>query len=268
VSIHINATATLAKTFSVKREKQADDSENVVAHLKIADVAIDRDQIDVLCGQPVGWSTGALFDELGAPRARLSLSLVPRARLTLSGVIDGGKKPHDPQLKLKEADVDAIVIDLTNLGALLCCQLSWTADGDEVNDVADMLGKVCNINVTLQDGAQGDLLAPLKRLAQQDGIDSIKLVDVAGKTVAEFRPKRAGMPVSSASEAMKLLDNGWKLKDDGGGLDGTNFELISPDGKTSRGIWINAARSCLKRGLLQSGGDNVDGFIYVSKRAA
>ena len=45
--IHIKSTATLAKTFSVKREK-TDDAERVVAHLKIADCLVDRDQLDEL----------------------------------------------------------------------------------------------------------------------------------------------------------------------------------------------------------------------------
>ena len=75
MTIHLKSTCEVAKTFSVKREKQGDDSEIVVAHLKIADCLIDRYQLDELCGQAIGWSTGALYDDLGAPLARVTLTL-------------------------------------------------------------------------------------------------------------------------------------------------------------------------------------------------
>ena len=65
--IHIKSTATLAKAFQVRREKTDDESEHVIAHLKIGDCLVDRDQLDEIIGLPVGWSTGALFDDLGGP---------------------------------------------------------------------------------------------------------------------------------------------------------------------------------------------------------
>ena len=41
----IDATCEVAKSFSVKREKGPEDVEIVVAHLKVADVMLDRDQL-------------------------------------------------------------------------------------------------------------------------------------------------------------------------------------------------------------------------------
>ena len=157
--IKIQSTCEVAKAFSVRREKQPDDAEIVVAHLKIADCQIDRDQLDELCGQPVGWSTGALYDELGAPLARVTLTL-HRSDWTAAGVIRGGDKSTDPRLTLKDAELSAVTLELAPLGALLACQLSWAAAGDEVDDIADMLGKLCAVDLVLTDGGQADMLRP------------------------------------------------------------------------------------------------------------
>lgn len=129
--IEINATCEVAKSFSVKREKRDDDTEAVIAHLKIADVMLDREQIDEVVGLPIGWSQSALFDEQGAP-----------------------------SLTLRDAEVSGITLDLTTLGALLSCGLAWEADGDVVDDIADLLGKLCAIEVVIEDGGQADLLRP------------------------------------------------------------------------------------------------------------
>ena len=157
MSIKLSATCDVAKSFAVKREKQADDTETVVAHLKISDVLVDRDQLDELCAQPIGWSQAALFDEFGAPLLHATLEL-HRVEWRLSGVIRGGDTKASPRLTLKDADVTALTLELTKHGALMACALSWQAAGDEVDDVADLLGKTCAIECVLTDGGQGDLL--------------------------------------------------------------------------------------------------------------
>ena len=157
MTIHLKSTAQVAKTFAIKREKAPDDSEVVIAHLKISDVLIDRDQLVVLCAQPIGWSQTALFDELGAPLLHATLEL-HRVEWRLSGVIRGGDTKASPRLTLKGADVTALTLELTKHGALMACALSWQAAGDEVDDVADLLGKTCAIECVLTDGGQGDLL--------------------------------------------------------------------------------------------------------------
>ena len=156
--IHINATAQIAKSFSVKREKTDDDTESVIAHLKISDAMLDREQIDEVIGLPIGWAQSALFDDFGAPRAALTLALA-RDDWTLTGTISGGDKPGSPSLTLSDAQVIGIELALTKHGALLSCGLAWVAAGDEVDDIADMLGKLCAIRVVLTGSGQGDLLA-------------------------------------------------------------------------------------------------------------
>lgn len=158
MTIEIEATCEVAKSFSVKREKRDDGTEIVVAHLKVADVMLDRDQIDEIVGLPIGWSQSALFDDQGAPYRRFTIG-VPRTDLAATGVIRGGRDDDGPSLTLRDAELSAITLDLTTLGALLSCGLAWRAAGDEVDDIADLLGKLCAIRVVLTDGGQGDLLA-------------------------------------------------------------------------------------------------------------
>lgn len=186
MTIHLNSTCRLAKAFSVKREKQEDDTERVIAHLKIGETFIDRDQVDELLRQPIGWSTSALFDELGAPRARLTLSMGGVHPLTFVGVIRGEDTRNGPKLTLKEAAIDGVALELTKLGAALSCQLSWQAAGDEIDDISEMLGSTCAIVGTIEDGGQRDLLSSLP-----PGITSIELQDGDGKTIV--KRSRAGV---------------------------------------------------------------------------
>lgn len=46
MTINIHSTCLVAKSFSVKREKQSDESEKIVAHLKITDALVDREQLE------------------------------------------------------------------------------------------------------------------------------------------------------------------------------------------------------------------------------
>lgn len=248
MTIHLKSTCEVAKTFSVKREKQSDDAEIVVAHLKIADCLIDRDQLDELCGQPIGWSTGALYDDLGAPLARVTLTL-HRSDWTAAGVIRGGDKSTDPRLTLKDAELSAVTLELAPLGALLACQLSWAAAGDEVDDIADMLGKLCGVDLVLTDGGQGDLLRSGKPLSPSETMaHNSKLIASLrrGELDHEDLPR-----ISSADQVMKLLQKkGYHLR----GSD-PDYWVEKPDGTGRQGVWLNAARSVLKRGLEPIGDD-------------
>jgi hypothetical protein len=260
MSIHINSPAQVAKTFTVKREKTDDEGgEKIVAHLKISEVMIDRDQLDEICGQAIGWSEAALFDDFGAPRCRLTLTL-HRGDFTATGVIDGGKKSSDPRLRLKSADLSGVTLDLTKMGALLACQLSWIAEGDEVDDIAEMLGKLCNAVLVIEDSGQKDLLSSgvqaaansIRKLAQQDGIESVEL-QVGGKTIAKFdrdEPPPHSDRISSFNEAMRLIESGYHLR--GASPD---YWIEKPDGTGKRGVWLNAANACLKSGLVPIGDD-------------
>lgn len=95
----------VGKGLTVKREKQADDTEVVVAHLKFAGMDIDRDAISRLCGRALGWSDAAFFDSYGAPVIRGSLSL-PDLALTVTGLIRGNSQ--ETSLSLMQADLFGI----------------------------------------------------------------------------------------------------------------------------------------------------------------
>ena len=158
MTITLRTVATVAKGFSVKREKADDDTEHVVAHLKFSDAFVERDIIDELLRQPIGWADGALFDEFGAPRGRWTIS-ADRAEFGITGTIEGGTKRTDPRLTLANgATLTDLSVELTKLGGLLSGAIAWEARGDEVEDVHELLGKTCAIEVVLTDGGQQDLL--------------------------------------------------------------------------------------------------------------
>lgn len=192
MTIEIEATCEVAKSLNVKREKRDDDTEAVIAHLKIADVMLDREQVDEVIGLPIGWAQSALFDDFGAPRAALTLG-VPRKDLTLTGVIRG----NPGGVTLHDVEVSGITLDLTRLGALLSCALAWAVSSDEVDDISDLLGKLCTIEVVIADGGQGDMLRSsphaavqsLRNLAAADGITSVELQNGDGKTILKIDGK-------------------------------------------------------------------------------
>jgi hypothetical protein len=229
--IHIRSTATLAKSFAVKREKTDDDSERVVAHLKSSDVLIDRDQLDEFCGQPIGWSAGALFDEFGAPRAHVTLTL-HRCEWQASGVISGGEKSDDPKLRLKDADVDSLTLELTKMGALLACQLSWVAAGDEVDDIADLLGKLCAVDLVVTDGGQGDMLKPPRAVPS-----------AIPACVRELGT------ITKTAEVCILLQQGYTLIQYG--ENSYRLDRVSEGGDAieRHECWLQAAKGAINRGL-------------------
>jgi hypothetical protein len=193
--IEIKSTAELGKSLAVKREKQ-EDSEVVACHLKFADLFVSREELDELCRQPIGWHA-ALYDDQGAPVARLVLGL-PKGEWSVTGTLTQGEK-RPGKLNLLEATLDGVSLELIPLGALLAGSLAWKARGDEVEDVTELLGKLVAVQWRLTDGGQQDLVQAaarqavdgFRRLAAQDGIESIEIRDGDGKTVAKFRGKGA-----------------------------------------------------------------------------
>ncbi len=157
MTIQLRTVGTLSKGLAVKREQRDNHTEIVVCTIGIADAFVDRDQLDELLSLPIGWSTGALFDESGAPLAPMTLE-PHRGDWTASGVINGGERPGAGGIKLGMAEVSALTLTLTALGALASCKLTWDAHGDEVEDLTGLLGRECNLVLVLTDGGQGDLL--------------------------------------------------------------------------------------------------------------
>lgn len=150
--MQLNTVATIGKSLSVKREKQPDETEALVAHLKFTDALLDRDTINRIVGANVGF----LFDELGAPVARLVLGL-PRLALTATGAIHGSTERADLRLTLADAELSGIEIALADKAGNLSAELTWKAAGDEVSDIEGLLGQLCVVDFALEDGGQADL---------------------------------------------------------------------------------------------------------------
>ena len=188
--IEINSFAKLAKSLSVKREKDADDDTVVACHLKFSELFVERDVFDELCRQPIGWHQ-AFYDDLGAPVGALEVSLPGRA-WQVTGKIAAGPQRAE-QLSLLEAQLTGVSLELTKLGVLVSGAVSWKARGDEVEDLTELLGGLVSVEWRLTDGGQQDMLRDgvqaaadsIRALAQQDGIESVEL-QVGGKTIAKF----------------------------------------------------------------------------------
>lgn len=154
--INIDSVAQLARGLSAKKEKQDGKGEVVVCTIKLVDAFITREQLDAFCEQPLGWHQ-FLFDDQGAPRLRLGLQLIG-ADWSVTGTIKGNADVTPPTLNLLQAKLSGVVITLTQLGAVLAGDLSWTARGDEVEDLTDLLGALVKITWRVTNGEQGDLL--------------------------------------------------------------------------------------------------------------
>lgn len=193
--IEINSFAKLAKSLSVKREKDADDDTVVACHLKFSELFVERDVFDELCRQPIGWHQ-AFYDELGAPVADLAVALPGRA-WSVTGKITAGPNRHE-QLKLLQASLSKVSLELTKLGVLVGGSISWKARGDEVEDLTGLLGGLVAVEWRLSDGGQQDLLATnpatefcqsMQRQADRDGTTTT--LQMNGEVIAKFEP-RAG----------------------------------------------------------------------------
>lgn len=154
MSNKIDSLAEISKSLSVKREKR-ESTDVVVARLKFSGLIVDRETLDVLCGQPLGWSAGALFDELGAPLGRWTISL-PALTLVVSGSIRGAQPTE--RLTLGNAVIEGVEITLDKLCALVAGTLTWDVAGDELEDVDPLLGRECGVSWVVSDGGQQDLL--------------------------------------------------------------------------------------------------------------
>lgn len=193
--IEISSFAKLAKSLSVKRQKDADDDTIVACHLKFADLFVDRDTFDELCQQPLGWHQ-AFYDEQGAPVGTLEVGLPGRA-WSVTGTISAGPNRHE-QLKLLQASLSKVSLELTKLGVLVGGSISWKARGDEVEDLTGLLGGLVAVEWRLSDGGQQDLLATnpatefcqsMQRQADRDGTTTT--LEMNGEVIAKFEP-RAG----------------------------------------------------------------------------
>lgn len=154
MTIRINSVCKLGKSFSVKSEKDSDKTEITVAHLKFSELFIDRETMDAIAGFPSGWAARSFFDDTGAPLKPLTINLEKRL-LSCTGRVMG--PDQNPSLSLVQADLGNIALTLVMHGAHLSGEFAWVARGDEVEDLTELLNKLCSAELELRDAGQADL---------------------------------------------------------------------------------------------------------------
>lgn len=151
----ITTTCEVAKGLNIKREKGEDEIERVIAHLKVADLFVTREQINELCGQGPGWSETALFDDQGAALALLDIGL-PNAEFPVTG--DLHQANGTARLKIGLGTLSGLSFLTTTQGASLSATLSWEIAGDEASEIEPLLGRNVVVALDLQAPRQRDLL--------------------------------------------------------------------------------------------------------------
>lgn len=141
--VFVESAAEVGKTFSVKAEKDGDDLVTV-AHLKIADLMVPREALDLLIGWPEGMAASRFYSELGEPLAYFTIALEGQD-YTVGGSIRGSVKTGEHLVIPAAATLSGVKLTLVPLGALLTGTLSWKAAGDEVADAEPLLGKLCMV---------------------------------------------------------------------------------------------------------------------------
>lgn len=176
--IKLDTVLNVAKTLTTKATKDESGAPTTVCSVKFADLQVDRDTVDELLGESVGWCRTALYDEQGAPRKRYGITVYGRT-LRVSGAISGPKA--QPTLSLLQAELTEAHLTLIPLGAMLEGKLSWTARGDEVEDAADLLGKICTAKWEITDGDQADMFQPTSKAAAAATTTTQRIIDGLGR---------------------------------------------------------------------------------------
>ena len=127
---------------------KTDDSDETVCEIK-AQLTVKRAEIDWLAGFPADFAAH-FYSEDGAPIANMELRL-PKRELGVSGKLWRGDDEHASTLVLKKATADSLRFKLEPNGAVLICRISWRAAGDEIEEVKDLLGKWCSVELTFSD---------------------------------------------------------------------------------------------------------------------
>lgn len=152
--VRIEATAGIGKTFSAKAEKVGDDLVTV-AHLKLSEILVPREAVDLLIGWPEGMAGQRLYSELGEPLAYFTLALEGQD-YTVGGSISGNADTGEKLVIPPAATLSGVKLVPVPMGALLTGELSWKAAGDEVADAEPLLGKLCMARLTIFGPVQVD----------------------------------------------------------------------------------------------------------------
>lgn len=176
--IKIDTICNVGKSLTAKATKDESGAPTTVAQMKFSDLQVDRDTVDELLGEPIGWCQKALYDEQGAPRKRYGITVYGR-QLRVSGVITGPKAT--PALSLLQAELTDTYLTLIPLGAMLEGKLTWSARGDEVEDVSDLLGRTCTARWEITDGDQADMFSPTSSAAAKATTETQRIIGGLGR---------------------------------------------------------------------------------------
>ena len=175
--IKLDTILELSKTLTTKATKDESSAPTVVCQVKFSDLKVDIETIDELLGETIGWSRNALYDEQGAPRKRYGITVYGR-NLRVSGGVSG---PQNHTLSLLQAELTEAHLTLIPLGAMVEGKLTWSARGDEVEDVSDLLGKTCTAKWEITDGDQADMFSPTSSAAAAATSATQRIIDGLGR---------------------------------------------------------------------------------------
>lgn len=152
----IETVATLAKSASIKREKDEKDVEKTFVHLKIAGLFVMREQVAEILNLDE-MIVSDLYDEQGAPVVPLIVAN-PLRSFTATGVLRRGDGPSASILKVSNAEFEKLELILCAKGAYMSGSLSWEVAGDEASDLEPLLGRDCGAKLSLETDRQLDLI--------------------------------------------------------------------------------------------------------------
>lgn len=138
---------------------KSDDTGETVCEVKVQ-MTVQRPEIDQLAGLPAGFAS-TFYDELGTPIANMELRF-PKRELAVDGKLWRGDDNQSATLPLKNATADALRFKLEPNGAVLICRMTWRATGDETEEVRDLLGRWCSVDLTFVDPHENQEQLPLE----------------------------------------------------------------------------------------------------------
>lgn len=175
--IKLDTILKVAKSITAKATKDESSAPVTVCQVKFTDLQVDRDTVDELLGENIGWCQTALYDPQGAPRKRYGITVYGRL-LRVSGGISG---PKGETLALLQAELSEAHLTLIPLGAMVDGKLSWSARGDEIEDIDSLLGNTCKAVWEITDGDQADMFSPTSAAAAKATSDTQRIMDGLGR---------------------------------------------------------------------------------------
>lgn len=126
------------------RRKKIEDTENTVCEVRVQ-MTVNRRQFEALAGFPDRFCDH-FYTEEGEPRSRMSL-LMTKRELLVSGTLKRGDEGFEAVLKVSKATASDMRFVPEPNTAVFICKLSWLAAGDEVEDIKNLLGSFCSVDL-------------------------------------------------------------------------------------------------------------------------